>query len=106
MTRELLQVQEDKENGCIKLILLYGIEFPAPAPFGYRKCGGKMIEKFMAGDVFRSEAHTCGEDCWQSMMRNPQVWSWRTSETSATFEASGTRVNIDSAKKAPPSATP
>ena len=49
---------------------------------------------------------TWGEACWQSNIWNPQARSWRTRETSATFEASVARENIDSPKKAPPIATP
>jgi len=55
MTRELLQVQEGKENGCIKSVSLSEIEFPVPASFGHRKCCGEVIEKVSAGDGFGAQ---------------------------------------------------
>ena len=55
MTRELLQVLEGKENGCIKSISLSEIESPVPASFGHRKCGGYMVKEVSPGDFFGAE---------------------------------------------------
>ena len=60
MTRELLQVLEGKENGCIKSIPLCEIDFPVPASFGHVKRDSQMIEEFVAGDVFGAEGQNVG----------------------------------------------
>lgn len=60
MTRELIQVQEGKENGCINSISLSEIEFPVPASFGHVKGGGQMIEEIMAGDILGAEGENVG----------------------------------------------
>src|ERR1700674_357871 len=52
-----------------------------------------------------SEAR-CAVACWQSITRKSFSRSRSTSLASATLEASGARVNIDSPKKTAPSATP
>ena len=57
MTRELLQVLEDKENGCIKSISLSEVELPAPTSFGQGKRCGEVMEEVAAGNGFDAEGH-------------------------------------------------